>query len=114
MKKGLKLERYVSEKLLPTYKYSRPTIGSGCTPVEKGDVKNPYFTIECKNWNTNSFSIKDDVWRKIKVEAAREQKDPVYIVENKNGNRLAIMDLGDWINLIYEVIEYRRSLDDGK
>jgi len=104
-----KLELYVAEKLKHIYKYSRPTIGSGSTPIEKGDIKNPYFCIESKNWNTKSFSIKDDVWYKIKSEAATEYKDPVYIVENKHGNRLAIMDLEDWFNLVYEVIELREK-----
>ena len=104
-----KLELYVAAKLKPTYKYSRPTIASGATPVEKGDIKNPYFAIECKDWNTASFSIKDDVWYTIKGQAARDRKDPVYVVENKNGNRLAIMDLEDWFNLVYELIEFREA-----
>lgn len=105
------LELYVAAKLEPIYKYSRPTIASGATPVEKGDVKNPYFTIECKDWNTKSFSIKDDVWHKLKVEAAHESKDAVYVVENSAGNKLAIMDFDDWCNLVYELIEYRESKD---
>ena len=101
------LELYVAERMKPTYKYSRPTVASGAFDFEKGDVKNPYFVIECKDWNTASFSIKDDVWRGLKTQAAREMKDPVYIVENSKGNRLAIMDLEDWLDLIYEVIELR-------
>jgi len=110
-----RLELYVAAKLEHVYKYSRPTIASGATPAEKGDIKNPYFCIECKDWNTSSFSIKDDVWRKIRVEAARDRKDPVYIVENAKGNRMAIMDLDDWFSLVYEVIDYRRKFqDDGK
>lgn len=100
---------YVAAKMEPTYKYSRPTIASGATPVEKGDIKNPYFIIECKDWNTNSFSIKDNVWYKLRTQAARDMKDAVYVVENKKGNRLAIMDLEDWLNLIYELVEYRRG-----
>jgi len=109
MKKGLTLEKYVAERLKPTYKYSRPTIASGATPVEKGDVKNPYFLIECKNWNTNSFSIKNDVWHKLKAQAAMVMKDAVYIIENKQGNRLSVMDLNDWFELVYELIELRKE-----
>lgn len=105
--KGDTLERYVSAILEACYKYSRPTIGSGSTPVEKGDVSNPYFCIECKNWDTDSFSINDKVWKKIKIEAAREYKDAVYVCENKHGNRVAIMDLEDWKNLVLELLEYR-------
>jgi hypothetical protein len=107
-----KLELYVAARLEPTYKYSRPTIASGATPVEKGDIKNPYFSIECKDWNTDSFSIKNDVWYTIKSQAARDRKDPVYIVENKHGNRLAIMDLDDWVNLVIELVDYRKKQND--
>jgi predicted CopG family antitoxin len=103
------LELYVAAKLEPVYKYSRPTIASGATPIEKGDVKNPYFLIECKDWNTKTFSIQDDVWKKLQVEAAHEMKDAVYIVENSNSNRLAIMALDDWFDLIYELLEYRKK-----
>ena len=109
------LELYVAEKLKQTYKYSRPTIASGALPFEKGDVKNPYFLVECKDWNTNSFSIKDDVWYKLKCQAAHAYKDPVYIIENKKGNRLAVMDAEDWFSLVYELIAYReQNTDDGK
>lgn len=104
-----KLELFVAAMLEPMYKWSRPTIASGATPVEKGDIKNPYFTIECKDWNTNSFSIKDDVWKKLKVEAAHESKDPVYVMENKRGNKLAVMDFMDWLNLVLELVEYRKN-----
>jgi hypothetical protein len=107
------LELYVASKLEPTYKYSRPTIASGATPVEKGDIKNPYFCIECKDWNTDSLSIKEDVWKKIRVEAAREMKDAVYIIENKSQTRIAVMDLDDWINLVIELVAYREK-DNGR
>jgi hypothetical protein len=103
------LELYVAAKLKRIYKYSRPTIASGATPIEKGDIKNPYFCIECKDWNTNSFSIKSDVWEKIRIEAAYEWKDAVYIVENKGGVRVAVMDLSDWFNVIYEIIDLREE-----
>ena len=108
-----KLELYVSAMLEKIYKYSRPTIGSGSTPVEKGDIKNPYFCIECKDWNTKSFSVKDDVWQKIKIEAAHESKDAVYIMENSKGNRLAVMDCDDWLNLVIELIELRKEKELG-
>jgi hypothetical protein len=108
-----KLERYVAARLEEMYKYSRPTIGSGSTPIEKGDIKNPYFCIECKQWNTKSLSIKDDVWNKIKIEAAHESKDAVYIIENSKGNQLAAMDLDDWFNLVIELVELRKEKESG-
>ena len=107
--RGTRLENYVAAKLLPVYKYSRPTIASGATPVEKGDIKNPYFCIEAKAWSTDSFSIKNDVWNKIVREAARERKDAIYVIENKSGSRLAVLDLDDWINFVVELIELREK-----
>jgi hypothetical protein len=107
--KGDSLEKYVAAILEPCYKYSRPTIGSGSTPVEKGDISNPYFCIECKNWNTKSFSIDAAVWKKIKLEAAREYKDAVYVSENSEGNRVVTMDLDDWRDLVIELLEYRET-----
>lgn len=107
--KGSKLEKYVASRLEPIYKYSRPTIASGATPVEKGDIKNPYFLIECKNWGTESLSIKSDVWKKVKIEAAHDSKDPVYVIENKSGIRLAVMDFDDWVAFVFELLELRRK-----
>ena len=109
-KPGAKLEDYVASLFEALYKWARPTIGSGSTPIEKGDVKTPWFTIECKEWNTKSFSIKNDVWEKLIYEAARESKDAVYVAENSSGNKLAIMDLHDWFNMFSELIELRLTL----
>ena len=103
------LELYVAAKLEKIYKYSRPTIASGATPVERGDIKNPYFSIECKIRNTDSFSIKNPVWEEIRGIAAREYKDPVYVIQNKKGNRLAVLDFDDWINMVTELIELREN-----
>lgn len=107
-----KLELYVSEKFREIYKYARPTIGSGSTPAEKGDVKNPWFACECKMRNTKSFSIKNDVWEKICYEADRESKDALYIVENSSGNKLAIMNADEWFCMLYELIELRTAIKE--
>ena len=103
------LEAYVALKFQDTYKYARPTIASGATPVEKGDVKTPWFGVECKDWNTKSFSINNDAWLKIRAEAAAEYKEALYVVENKSGNRLAIMDLDEFFEFFNELIELRRE-----
>ena len=106
------LEEYVAEKFQKIYKYARPTIGSGCTPIEKGDIKNPFFMIECKIRNTKSFSIKDEVWKELKILASKDNlKEPLYIVQNVNKERLAIMNLDDWFSLFYEIIENRNKND---
>lgn len=103
------LERYIAAKLERIYKYSRPTLASGATPVEKGDVKNPYFAIEAKIRNTKSFTFDSKVWKEIGYIAAREQKDPVYVIQNIEKQRIAIMDFEDWCNLLYELFELREK-----
>ena len=108
-KKGKKLEEYVAEKLKGIYKYSRPTIASGATPAEKGDCKSPYFLIECKIRNTKSFSFKEDTWLETKGMAAESYKDPVYIIQNKNGHRVVLLDFEDWISMVIELIELRKQ-----
>jgi len=104
-----KLDKYIAYKFEKIYKYARPTIASGATPVEKADVKTPWFTVETKQWNTKSLSIRDDVWNKVVREAASEYKDPLYIVENASGNRLAIMDVEDFFDMLYELMEFRNN-----
>ena len=107
--KGKELEEFIAAELLPIYKYSRPTVGSGSTPIEMGDVKNPYFCIEAKYWSTNSFSIKESVWKKIEYEANSESKDAVYVTKNKNNNILVSMGWQDWKSLVFEVLELRNK-----
>ena len=106
------LELYVSERFRKLYKYSRPTIASGSTPVEKGDVKNPWFLIECKMRNTKGFSINHMDWFKLKGHADSRMMDALYIFENKYKERFAVMDLNDWFNMLIELMEWREKYGD--
>lgn len=107
------LEAYVAEKMREVYKYSRPTIASGATPAEKGDNKNPWFNIECKQKRTSkAFTIPYAEWYKNCGEADRQYKDPVYVVENSNGEKIAAMRLDEWFQLIVELMDLRTILED--
>lgn len=55
------LEIYVADLLTDIYKYCRPTIASGATPVEKGDIKNPWFNIECVLGNSRVLTPSGNV-----------------------------------------------------
>ena len=82
------LEIYVADKFKEVYKYARPTIASGATPAEKGDIKNPWFGVECKEKKTaKAFTIPYSEWIKNCGEADAQYKDPVFIVENEDGSR---------------------------
>jgi len=105
------LELYVAERFRSLYKYSRPTIASGATPVEKGDVKNPWFLIECKMRNTSGFSIKYKDWFNLKSISDGRRMDPLYIFENKKKERFAVMDFEDWFLMLEEVMEWRERYE---
>lgn len=106
------LEIYVAGKFEKIYKYARPTIASGATPVEKGDIKNPWFGVECKQKKTvKAFSIPHDEWYKNCGEADREYKDPVFVVENEDKERVAIMRLDEWFELVYELMDLRKQVE---
>jgi len=105
-----KLEAYVSEKFKQVYKYARPTIASGATPAEKGDIKNPWFGVECKiKGSAKAFSIPYDEWYKNCGEADTQYKDPVFIVENELGEKIAAMRLDEWFEMLYELMELRNE-----
>lgn len=106
------LEIYVAEKMKEVYKYARPTIASGATDAEKGDIKNPWFGIECKQKKSaKAFTIPYDEWEKNAGEADTQYKDPVFIVENEVGEKIAAMRLDEWFDLIYELMDLRTKLE---
>lgn len=101
---GQQLEHYVADKLKvalndPTI---RPTKASGAS-TQLGDVLCNKFLIECKKRNTDSITIKEDVWNKLCNEIPIGSKRiPLYILENKNGKRWVCLNFEDWINSIKE------------
>ena len=108
-----KLELYVAEKFKEIYKYARPTIASGALPCEKGDIKNPWFGVECKQKRTaKAFTIPYSEWEKNAGEADSNYKDPVFIVENEDGEKIAAMRLDEWFDLIYELMDLRNKLEE--
>jgi hypothetical protein len=108
-----KLEAYVAEKMREVYKYARPTIASGATDAEKGDIKNPWFGIECKQKkHSKSFTIPYADWYKNCGESDNAYKDPVFIVENEDGEKIAAMRLDEWFQLVYELMGLRTKLEE--
>ena len=52
------------------------------------------------------------MWRQTKIHAACDHKDAIYVIENKSGTRIAVLDLDDWINMVIELIELRELTKD--
>ena len=101
---GKKLEFYVADKLSEVLHDSRirPTRASGAS-TELGDILCSEYLIECKKRTTLSITIKEDIWNKLCNEIPIGSKRiPLYILENKNGKRWAVLDFEDWINSIKE------------
>ncbi len=107
------LEIFVAALLEPIEKYSRPTIASGALPIEKGDIKSSYFNIECKQKRTSkAFTIPYKEWYKNCGEADSQYKDPVFVVENELGEKIAAMRLCEWVSLVEELIELRKLMEE--
>lgn len=96
---GNKLEHYVADRLKealndPTIK---PTRNSGAS-TQLADILCSKYLIECKKRNTESITIKEDVWNKLCGEIPIGSiRIPLYVLENKNGKRWAVMDFEDFL-----------------
>ena len=86
-RKGKELEKLIAKEL-----NGYLTANSGAV-FWNGDVVTNKFTIECKQWNTDSFSIKYDVWQKIKGEANKDRKEALYVTQNMSKEILVTMSL---------------------
>lgn len=62
----------------------RVTVGSGNKPLDKGDVRNEEFLIECKRTDKAQITLKKDYINKIKSEAGF--KIPALNIEIQDEN----------------------------
>lgn len=61
--------------------------GSGAFWTAKGDVSTPRYLVECKLTDKASYSLKEDLLRKIAKEAAVVGKEPVFQIEFQGTGR---------------------------
>lgn len=102
-RKGFSLEEYIVNKFKVVDKNARPTKNSGAS-TELGDIYNKYFIVECKQQlKTDNPKINIKTWYKLLNELYYINKKPLLILENKNGDKFAIMDTEDFFELIYEL-----------
>ena len=110
---GKRLQDIVAQyfKDLGIYKFARSTNGSG-NKGERGDVQQPYFVIECKYKSTGSITVNRAVWRKLNDEIAiGSNRRPLYVLENKHGERFAVLKLEDFMDIFKDSI--RDDIDGG-
>ena len=97
--KGIQLEKFVSGLFKDIDKKARPTKASGaCNEV--GDVLNSLFYIEAKFRNTKNITLQTKVWQKLCADVPfHSLKMPLYILQNKNKETWAVLDIKDLIKL---------------
>lgn len=97
------LEIWVVEKLKEIGITAHRTPGSGCGDIQKGDISNPYFAIECKMRHTQeniTMSWNKDWLKLLSGMPMQSNKIPLFIVENKYGNKFVTLEAKDFFNII--------------
>lgn len=103
-----KLEDYVADKLKEIDKYARPSKASGGS-TESYDIQTTCdVAFECKQRNTKSITINNEVWSKLVNEIPlHSKKIPVLALENKDKKRWVALDLDDFLDLYIEYYQLK-------
>ena len=108
-----KLEDFIADKLKEIDIYARPSKASGGS-TESYDIRTSCdLAIECKQRNTKSVTINDEVWNKICNEIPlHSAKIPVLALENKDKKRWAVLELNDFLDLYIEYYKLKFGDDN--
>jgi hypothetical protein len=103
--KGESLEILVAANLREILKDPtiRPTKASsgGAHNTEIGDVNNPKYYIECKNWDKKNISFSLEIWNKLcNSIPLGSTKIPLYIIEHPTGERFVLLGLNDFWRIL--------------
>jgi Holliday junction resolvase len=104
---GKELEHFIAQKFVEIgYPNARRSNGSG-NKGEAGDISGQdLFTVECKNKNTDSITVNEKVWAKLKSEIPLHSKRlPLYILRNKNKQNWAVMDVDDLFRILKQTLD---------
>ena len=75
-----------------------PTAASGAFWSRKGDVRSEDYLVEAKTTQKGSFTLRKDVWEKIRKEALLDGRMPVMAVQIQDRN-LVVIDEEDFLAL---------------
>lgn len=96
---GKKLEKYACASLSNVDSRTKLTNNSGAVSGN-GDVQNSLYVVECKKRNTESVKIDKKVWDKLCSSInIGVNKTPLLILENKFGEKWAVLQLNDFERL---------------
>ena len=82
---------------------TRPTKASGaCNEI--GDVYSDDYYVECKEKHTKScFTLTRKEWLKLQAQTpVTIPKVPIWVIENKFGEKVVIMNIEDFLRRINE------------
>lgn len=82
---------------------------SGAFWSRKGDVRSDDLLVEAKTTDHASYSIKKQIWEKIRREALSDGRIPVLAIQIQNRN-LVVLDEEDFLELRADA---RRDLGEG-
>jgi hypothetical protein len=100
------LEVYIAEKLKRLDKWARPTRGSGASN-EVEDTYNKFFVIEAKQKLTKeNIILERKIWKKlINNVPIGSNRVPFYVMENKQNEKFAIIDLDTFFEILYKAYQ---------
>lgn len=75
-----------------------PTAASGAFWSRKGDVRSSRLLVEAKTTEKASYSIKKEIWEKIRKEALLDGRMPVLAIQIQDRN-LVVIDEEDFLAL---------------
>jgi hypothetical protein len=102
LKPWKKLEYYVANKFKELGdQTARPTKQSGAR-TEKGDVITNFpWRIECKQRNTKDITVSLATWNKNRASIPFNSHIlPLLVLENKTGQKFAVLDLDDFFEIL--------------
>ena len=112
---GKELEDNIAMRFqLLGYEYARRSKGSG-NKGEAGDIGGQDLAVvECKKRNTKNITIKEDTWNKLCKEIPlHSDRFPVYILENMNKKRWAVIEVGKLFELLSFYVDALREVGNG-
>lgn len=106
---GRVLEQQIVNKFLELGVKASLSKNSGCGSYNLGDINVEDWVIEAKKRNTKDITIKADVWNKL-VESVplHSKRNPMYVIQNKDGITLCAVD----IDMMFKLIKGWRENND--
>lgn len=89
---------YKQERRLAKTLDGKPTAASGAFWSRKGDVRSDGLLVEAKTTEKASYSIKKEIWEKIRKEALLDGRMPVLAIQIQDRN-LVVLDEEDFLAL---------------